>query len=132
MNRLKSFKSNSLRKISQLLEKINLGTRLFLLFTTLLLVSITVVGLSSYMKAKEMTIDSIENRLVREVELMGYIAENLKFTYISDEAYFMQQLDVNIRSQKEKLAEDGIITDFFYMKENEIQPFKVSLGNIPI
>lgn len=131
MKRLKSFKSNSLRKISQMLEKINLGTRLFLLFTTLLLVSITVVGLSSYMKAKEMTIDSIENRLVREVELMGYIAENLKFTYISDEAYFMQQLDVNIRSQKEKLAEDGIITDFFYMKENEIQPFKVSQGNIP-
>ncbi|KPB05319.1 chemotaxis protein [Bacillus sp. CHD6a] len=118
-------------KIQHSISKINLGSRLFLLFISLMLASISAVGLVSYIKSKEMTVNSIENRLVREVELMGYIAENLKFTYISDEAYFMQQLEVNIRSQRDTLKEDGIFSDFFYITNNKTQPFKVSEGNLP-
>ena len=131
MRRLKKINIRNIKGFRKMAEKINLGTRLFLLFTTLLLISITVVGVSSYSKSKEMTIDSIENRLVREVELMGYIAENLKFTYISDDAYFMQQLEVNIRSQKEKLKEEGIISDFFYINEDGVHPFNVSRESLP-
>ncbi|TYS59291.1 methyl-accepting chemotaxis protein [Sutcliffiella horikoshii] len=118
-------------QVQHYLGKINLGTRLFILFITLMLTSITAVGIVSYTKSKEMTIESMENRLVREVELMGYIAEPLKFTYISDDAYFMQQLEVNIRSQRDTLKEDGISPEFFYITNNEIQPFKVSEGNLP-
>ncbi|WP_394138856.1 methyl-accepting chemotaxis protein [Cytobacillus oceanisediminis] len=70
--------------------------------------------------------ETIESRLEREAELMGYIAENLKFVYISDEDYFMQQLEANVRSQQKKLQSDGILSDFFYISEKEITPFKVS------
>ncbi|WP_082380824.1 methyl-accepting chemotaxis protein [Bacillus sp. CHD6a] len=131
MKQLVKQKKRMDEKIQHSISKINLGSRLFLLFISLMLASISAVGLVSYIKSKEMTVNSIENRLVREVELMGYIAENLKFTYISDEAYFMQQLEVNIRSQRDTLKEDGIFSDFFYITNNKTQPFKVSEGNLP-
>ncbi|MEA3320599.1 MAG: methyl-accepting chemotaxis protein [Bacillota bacterium] len=131
MKQLINYKKKMDEKFQHYIGKINLGTRLFLLFITLMLASISAVGLVSYIKSKEMTVNSIENRLVREVELMGYIAENLKFTYISDDAYFMQQLEVNIRSQRDTLKEDGIFSEFFYITNNETQPFKVSEGNLP-
>lgn len=107
-------------------HKLNLGTRLFVLFFTLLLFTIGILGLSSYIKAKEMALETIENRLVREAELMGYMAENLKFVYISDENYFMQQLEASVRSQQKKLQSDGISSDFFYITEKGVTPFKVS------
>nr|WP_144540067.1 methyl-accepting chemotaxis protein [Cytobacillus oceanisediminis] len=107
-------------------HRLNLGTRLFVLFFSLLLFTIAALGSSSYIKTKEMALETIENRLVREAELMGYIAENLKFVYISDENYFMQQLEASVRSQQKKLLSDGISSDFFYITEKEIAPFKVS------
>lgn len=107
-------------------QKLSLGTRLFILFLSLLMTSIFTVGISSYSKAKEMAVDTIEDRLAREAQLMGYIAENLKFVYVSDEDYFRQQLEVNVRSQQNKLKEDGIASDFFYLSEGKVNPFKVS------
>lgn len=116
---------------NKVLQRFKLSTRLFFIFVSLLFVSICVVGISSYSKAKDMTMDSIENRLVREAELMGYIAENLKFVYVSDEDYFMQQLDVSVRTQKEKLKSDGIQADFFYIVDDRTTPFRISDGKIP-
>ncbi|SET21402.1 methyl-accepting chemotaxis protein [Oceanobacillus limi] len=112
-------------------HRVSLRTRLLVIFIFLLVVSIVAVGVTSYMKAKELTIDSIENRLLREGELMGYIASNLKFTYVSDEEYFMQQLDMNIKSQKEKLDQDGIASDYFYIRNREVIPFSTSKSSLP-
>ncbi|MEB1808190.1 MAG: methyl-accepting chemotaxis protein [Bacillaceae bacterium] len=111
---------------NKIVEKFGLQSRLLILFVTLLIISINAVGLSSYIKAKDMTVQSIENRLVREAESMGYIAENLKFLYVSDDQYFMQQLELNIRTQQEKLSSEGISTDFFYINGGTATPFKVS------
>lgn len=106
--------------------RFNLGTRLFLLFVSLLVLSIVAVGASSYMKAKEMAVQTIEDRLLREVELMGYIAENLKFVYVSDDEYFMQQLQSNVRTQHGKLSKDGVISHFFYIQNNQAIPFNIT------
>ncbi|MDL4840988.1 methyl-accepting chemotaxis protein [Aquibacillus rhizosphaerae] len=114
------------------LGKLSLSTRLCVLFVSLLVVTIVIIGFSSYMKAKDMTMDSIENRLVRETELMGYIAENLKFVYVSDDDYFMQQLEGSVRSQQEKLESDGIESEFFYLtSDNEVTAFKISEESMP-
>ncbi|UOE94864.1 methyl-accepting chemotaxis protein [Alkalihalobacillus sp. LMS39] len=107
-------------------EKLNVGTRLILLFVTLLILSVATIAISSYVKAEHMAIEMMENRLVREGDLLQSIAENLKFTYVSDHDYFMQQLEGNVRRQKQKLEEDGIQTNFFYLVEKEIRPFQVS------
>lgn len=117
--------------LSSLSQKVNLGARLFILFVSLLMISVCIVGVSSYVKAKETTMETIENRLQREAELMGYIAEFLKFVYVSDEGYFMQQLESNVRQQQEKLDSDGISSDFFYIANKEVIPFNVSKESIP-
>ncbi|QGH33167.1 HAMP domain-containing protein [Gracilibacillus salitolerans] len=108
------------------LSKINLQTRLLVLFFVLLIISISVVGLGSYLNAKETTMETMENRLTREGELMAYIADNLKFLYVSDDEYFMQQLEAEIRSQKERLEEEGITSDTYYIVDGDVTPFQVS------
>lgn len=99
---------------------------MFILFFSLLIASAVSAGASSYIKAKNMAIDTIESRLEREAEIMGYIAENLKFVYVSDEDYFRQQLEANVRSQQKKLGNDGIVSDFYYIADGKATPFKVS------
>ncbi len=118
--------------LQKFLQRVNLSARLFILFVSLLVISVVTVGTISYIKAKEMTIETIENRLVREAELMGYIAENLKFVYVGQDDYFMQQMDGNVRMQQEKLEGDGVQAEFFYIKNQEVIPFKVSKDAIPV
>ncbi|WP_231847008.1 methyl-accepting chemotaxis protein [Oceanobacillus iheyensis] len=89
------------------------------------------VGIISYYQAKNITLDTIEERLVSETELMGYISENLHFTYISDPEYFMQQLNSNIRTQKERLESDGIDSEYVYIRNGDVTAFPVSEGEIP-
>ena len=114
-----------------LLTKTNLHARLSMLFLSLIFLSVTAVGVTSYIQAKQMTITTIEDRLVREAQLIGYIAENLHFLYVSDEDYFMQQLNSNIRTQQSQLETDGMESDFFYIADNSVTPFPVSADSLP-
>ncbi|WP_240455793.1 methyl-accepting chemotaxis protein [Virgibacillus sp. Bac332] len=123
---------NTTHVSKRILEKLSLRSRLLMLFITLLLFSMIAVGVISYLKAKETTMTSIENRLIRETELMGYIADNLKFLYVSDDSYFKQQLEANVRSQKLKLADDGMTSHYFYIEGGQAVPFKVSKGELPV
>ncbi|GIN63188.1 hypothetical protein J27TS8_31810 [Robertmurraya siralis] len=116
---------------TKILQKLTLGKRIFLLFVSLLIVAVVGVGFTSYMKAKDITMDTIEKRLERETELIGYIAENLKFVYISDDAYFMQQLDSSVRSQQEVLKKEGIESEVMYIADGTAIPFKVSEKSLP-
>nr|WP_285845151.1 methyl-accepting chemotaxis protein [Oceanobacillus profundus] len=102
-----------------------------ILFLSLIFLSVTAVGVTSYIQAKQMTITTIEDRLVREAQLIGYIAENLHFLYVSDEDYFMQQLNSNIRTQQSQLETDGMESDFFYIADNSVTPFPVSADSLP-
>jgi methyl-accepting chemotaxis protein len=113
-------------KYTTRLSSFTLGSRLLLLFFSLLMVSVVTVGVSSYMKARSMAVETVEHRLEREAQLIGYIAANLKFVYISDEDYFRQQLEANVRSQQNKLKDDGIASDFFYISDGKAAPFNVS------
>ncbi|WP_246569702.1 methyl-accepting chemotaxis protein [Lentibacillus saliphilus] len=112
-------------------HKINLRYRLIILFIVLLSFTITLVGTLSYIKAKDLTTNAIEDRLIRETELMGFLAENLKFLYVSDDDYFMQQLELTIRSQQNKLASDDIPSDYFYIQNDKAIPFNVSSKDFP-
>jgi methyl-accepting chemotaxis protein len=80
----------SQNKRGVLLSKISLQNRLLVLFIFLSTTTITVVGASSYIKAKEAIVHTIESRLSREADLMKSVAGNLKFLYVSDDDYFFQ------------------------------------------
>lgn len=109
-----------------LFTSLSIQNRLLLLFLSLLISSINIVGISSYFKAKETTITTIESRLNREAEITSYIAKNLKFLYVSDDQYFMQQLEISVKDQQKQLSKDGIDSEFFYVTQGKTIPFKVS------
>lgn len=117
--------------LKNILEKTSFRLRLLILFITLTVFSISMVGIISYYQAKNITLNTIEERLVSETELMGYIAGNLHFTYISDPDYFMQQLNSNIRTQRERLESDGIDSEYMYIRNGDVTAFPVSEGEIP-
>lgn len=115
-----------IRVLDKWYAKFSLKNRLLLLFIFLLIVSISTVGISSYLKAKDTTIETIENRISRESEVMAYVAKNLKFLYVSDDLYFMQQLEISVRDQQKQLESDNIQSQMFYFADDEINSFKVS------
>ncbi|WP_010651492.1 methyl-accepting chemotaxis protein [Oceanobacillus massiliensis] len=119
------------RLFNRFLSKATLRSRLLILFITLIVISIVSVGTASYIQAKNITMNTIEDRLARETQLMGYIAENLHFLYVSDPHYFMQQLNASIRTQQEELETDGIKSQFFYISDNVANPFTVSADTLP-
>jgi methyl-accepting chemotaxis protein len=112
-------------------EGMNLRNRLLFIFISLLAASVIAVGISAYNIARNTTMESIENRLYSEADLTSDIADNLKFMYVSDEAYFKQQLEIHVRSQKEKLANDGMTSDYFYITDNRVNPFQTSVDTLP-
>lgn len=131
-NRLKDTEANTIQKSYQkILQKISLKNRLIILFIALLTISVVAVGMISYGKSSQMTIEKVENRLQREVELMDQIASNLKFLYVGDDAYFMQQLEINVRSQRKQLEMEGMESDYFYIENKEVNPFKISEKSLP-
>jgi methyl-accepting chemotaxis protein len=114
------------RLSTNLFSRLSLRNRLLFLFLLLLILSINTVGISSYLKAKDTTISTIESRLSREAEITSYIAKNLKFLYVSDDQYFMQQLEISVREQQKQLKKDGMTSDFLYISKDRAIPFKVS------
>ncbi|MEN2767016.1 methyl-accepting chemotaxis protein [Ornithinibacillus xuwenensis] len=122
--------SKALKKVHNKRD-FSLRSRLLAIFIVLLTIAIIAVGISSYTITRNLTKESIENRLVREAELMGYIADNLKFLYVSDDTYFMQQLELSIRDQQDKLKSDGIESDYFYIAKDNVVPFGVSQDKLP-
>lgn len=108
-----------------------MAKRLILLTVALLLISNSIIGVTSYYSARNLTVNQIEQRLMREVYLMQQIASNLNFVYISDYDYFMQQLESNVRDQQEVLAQDGLTSDFFYISEHNVIPFQTSSSSLP-
>ncbi|WP_017473499.1 methyl-accepting chemotaxis protein [Amphibacillus jilinensis] len=107
-----------------------MAKRLILLTGLLLLVSNVIIGLTSFISAKNYTIKQVEQRLIREVNLMGHIASNLNFVYISDYSYFFQQLETHVREQQETLINDELSSDFFYITDQTVTPFQVSHDTI--
>ncbi|KEF36764.1 methyl-accepting chemotaxis protein [Schinkia azotoformans MEV2011] len=112
--------------MKKIYNRLSLQSRLLLIFILLFVVSINILGFTLYSKAKTTTIQIIEDRLSREVEIMSYIIKNLKFVYISDENYFFQQVEMSVRDQHKQLAADGIASDMYYMQNGKITPFQVS------
>lgn len=108
------------------LPGISLRTRLLILSILLLLASTLAVGISSYTQARNTLISTVEDRLEREAEVMAYVVRNLKFVYVSDDAYFKQQVDMSIFEQKRQLDGHGYASDFFYVTAGEAKAFQAS------
>ena len=110
-----------------------LRNRLLVLFTLLLVLSIVIAGIISYASARKTLVQTVEQRLQREAEVMSYTVRNLQFVYISDEAYFRQQVEMSISEQKRQLENDGYVAHFYYYAQDSFTPFLASKdANLPL
>lgn len=117
--------------IRRFLEDLNLTYRLLLIFTILLSLSIFTLGFISYQLMSKEMLEKIENRLVREVELTGQMASNLQFLYVTDEDYFLQQLNQSLRAQHGELLKEKMPSYYVYIRGDEVHPFRFSENKPP-
>jgi len=111
----------------EFMKKVPLSIRLNIFVLVLLISSISIVGFTSYQKAKEITIEKIEERLIREVNTTADIAWSLTFAYVGDEEAFYKQFNERILpKQSSQLIQDGLPTDFFVIAGNEARPLPIS------
>lgn len=110
-----------------ILNKVGLKARLLILVLSLLITSVSVVGFTSYSKAKETTVSLIEHRLKREVNVTYSIVSNLAFAYVGDEAGLNKRIEkVVIPKQASLLLNDGLPADFFLIQNDEALPLNIS------
>ena len=106
--------------------KLSLQTRLLVLILSLLLITITSVGIISYEKSKVATIKIMEQRLTKEVKSIYDIAQNLMLIYVGKEEKFHAKIEQMVKSQDAELAQDGLKGSYFLVNHNEAIPYQVS------
>lgn len=107
-------------------SRVSFQNRLIILFVVIISVSLAVTVISSFVQTKATLTETVENRLLREADVMGSIIRNLHFVYVSDKNYFRQQADMSIHEQKRQLHEDGLTADFFLIVNGKAEPFQTS------
>lgn len=109
-----------------ILSKVNLRQRLVLIVLTLLVSSISIVGYVSFSKSKTTTMSIIENRLKREVETIAQTAQNLTIMHSGDHETIEEKFEESVQNQRHALMVGGIKSDFFYLNESGVFPYKIS------
>ncbi len=111
-------------KVKQWLLKISLQNRLFILFFSVLITSLSIVGMIAYHQAKETTVKAIENRLEREATMMFEVTRNLMYIHAGNEQLFEKSLRSAIKQQKAELMQDGLSVDVFLIREGKVKTFE--------
>lgn len=114
------------KKEKSILLKISLQKRLLLIVLSLFVIAISVVGYISYTKAKNTTMSMIEFRLEREVDVIAQTAQSLTILHSGDEEEINHNFEANVRKMRHSLLSSGIKSDFYYLNEEGIIPYKVS------
>lgn len=111
-------------KIKQWLLKISLQNRLFILFLSVLIFSLSAVGMIGYHQAKQTTVKAIENRLEREATMMFEVARNLMYIHAGNEQMFEKSLRSAVKQQKAELMQDGLSVDIFLIEDGQVKTFE--------
>ncbi len=111
-------------KVKKWLLKISLQNRLFILFFSVLITSLSIVGMIAYHQAKEATVKAIENRLEREATMMFEVTRNLMYIHAGNEQLFEKSLRSAIKQQKAELMQDGLSVDIFLIRDEKVKTFE--------
>jgi len=124
----KRVKSNVVTQKKVFIERFTLQSRLVLFTVCLISLSMTVVSVISYQKAKDTTISTMNSRIEREASIMKEISQSLQYRYIGNEEGYQKALNTVVRNQMANLAQDGLAaTAFFISEDQQIVPYKVNL-----
>lgn len=120
-------KKEKKRKVTMNKSKVTvqwtLKTKLLFLVITSLIVTSSVISYLAYEKSKASTMNAVENRLDREAMLFYHMAQNLMYTYVGDEEKFQKNINSVVKNQSSQMAQDGLQSDFFLLKDEKVTPF---------
>jgi methyl-accepting chemotaxis protein len=119
--KIKVFKNFSFNKNK---VRLNLQTKLLFMMISLVVLTISIVGVFSYHKASDITQTIIEDRLKRETETTYDIAKNLKFSFIRDQQMFEKRLIESINTQHVGLLQDDMKASIFLLENDKVIPYK--------
>ncbi|HEY4552243.1 MAG TPA: methyl-accepting chemotaxis protein [Bacillaceae bacterium] len=111
-------KKEDLNAESRILYRLSFSSRLLLLTFGLFILVTGIIGYLSYTHAREILMESNENRIKREIHVTRERAEYLKLSYIHNEEMFKKQFVSGIRTQAVSMQQDGLTADFFAMDED--------------
>lgn len=120
---IKIFPFKQSPKVRQWLLKVSLQNRLFILFFSVLIASLSIVGMIAYHQAKMTTVKAIENRLEREATMMFEVARNLMYIHAGNDEMFQKSLRSAIKQQKAELMQDGLGARIFLIGDGKVQTF---------
>ncbi|MFT8320372.1 MAG: methyl-accepting chemotaxis protein [Bacillus sp. (in: firmicutes)] len=100
--------------------------RLLVLMMTLLIATVGVVSIVAVNKSKEMAVELMQQRLEQEVKATYVMAQNMKLTYISDEAKFHKKMEQVVRDQDANFLKDNINGSYYLITNQEADPFNVN------
>lgn len=106
--------------------RLSFRLRLLIPIITLVISSLSIVGLIAYTKSKEATVTQIEYRLMREVESMYDIGTHLDFKHSGNIKEIKKDFDVSVQGLRHSLIKAGMEVKIFYIDQdsNKISPFK--------
>ncbi|MFC4410486.1 methyl-accepting chemotaxis protein [Chungangia koreensis] len=120
-----------MRQMSRLFN-LSFKYRLLLFFSIILLLSTVVIGTTTYLKAKNSTMELISSRLDREVNIINDLAKTLMTIHLGDREQFMVDLEKAVKRQHVSLVQDGLGADMYYIKEGQAIPFSVSKNSVQL
>ncbi|USK58817.1 methyl-accepting chemotaxis protein [Peribacillus asahii] len=100
-----------------------LETRLLILLISSLVLTSSGISYIAYVQSKASTINAVEQRLERESVLFYQMVQNLMYLYVGDEEKFSQKVESVVKSQSSQMAQDGLRSDYFLLKNERLTPF---------
>ena len=111
---------------SKIVVQWTLKTRLLILVMTSLILTSSVISYIAYEKSKASTMTAVEQRVVREVALFYQMVQNLMYIYVGNDEKFQEKVEEVVKSQSSEMAQDGLQSDFFLLKDGEVTPFSAN------
>ena len=108
---------------SNLVVHWTLETRLLILLISSLVLTSSGISYIAYVQSKASTINAVEQRLERESVLFYQMVQNLMYLYVGDEEKFSQKVESVVKSQSSQMAQDGLRSDYFLLKNERLTPF---------
>ncbi|AZV44402.1 methyl-accepting chemotaxis protein [Peribacillus asahii] len=108
---------------SNLVVNCTLKTRLLILLISSLVLTSSGISYIAYVQSKASTINAVEQRLERESVLFYQMVQNLMYLYVGDEEKFSQKVESVVKSQSSQMAQDGLRSDYFLLKDEKLTPF---------
>lgn len=103
--------------------QLTLKTRLLILVITSLILTSSVISYIAYEKSRASTMNAVEQRLEREVDIFYQMVQNLMYINVGNNEKFEKNVQDVVKGQSSQMAQDKLQSDFFLLNDGKAIPF---------